>query len=395
MSQKLWVQHETPVKTYGPTRVSIDGCTYIAQFLNTLYARPLLAIPQNAPIALYHPDGKTEIKPTTTIKSLGDAGKDGDAPLVVKTTAPSTQVQPTALFSPCEIPFYNSICNASERDGWISFGQNIPSTTLNNLYIRESYRTIASCINPGINKAIITGTPGIGKSLFMFYLLWKLVKAGKRALFIYHPHTIYYDGKGSVFQFPSNALPSYMDYSFWNEDLWCLFDAKEKTPHDLGGLPYPTCTFVLSTFPRREMVNDFKKPPPPEVFYMPLWTETELETIAQCFPTAIDWHNRFKTLGGIPRHVLEVARDNPTKLLQAACKLCDLDDCVKIIGLESSITEKSKIVHSLVHMKSALPFTEPSVTFASQTALAIIVEIKGKEAKLKRGNFWPGSREIP
>jgi hypothetical protein len=131
------------------------------------------------------------------------------------------------------------------------------------------------------------------------------------------------------------------------------------------------------------MVNDFKKPPPPQVLYMPLWTETELETIAPCFPTAIEWHNRFKTLGGVPRHVLEVARDNPTKLLQAECKLCDLDDCIKIVGLESSITEKSKIVYSLVHIQSDLPFTEPSVTFASQTALAIIVEIKGKEAKLK------------
>jgi hypothetical protein len=161
-----------------------------------------------------------------------------------------------------------------------------------------------------------------------------------------------------------------------------LFDAKENGPHDLGRLPYATCTFVLSTSPRREMMNDFKKPPRRQIFYMPLWTETELETIAPCFSTVIDWHNRFKILGGIPRNILE-DMDKPTKLLQAACKLCDLDDCIKIIGLESSITDKSKVVHSLVHMTSAPPFTEPSVTFASQTALAIIVEIKEKEAKRK------------
>jgi hypothetical protein len=86
-SPLLWVQHQTFIDL-----VSTEGCTYIAQFLNTLYARPLLAIPQNFPIALYQPDGKTEIKPTATIKSLGDAGKDGDAPLIVKTTAPSIQV---------------------------------------------------------------------------------------------------------------------------------------------------------------------------------------------------------------------------------------------------------------------------------------------------------------
>ena len=131
------------------------------------------------------------------------------------------------------------------------------------------------------------------------------------------------------------------------------------------------------------MVNDFKKPPRTLVFYMPIWTVTELETISPCFPTVFDWRSRFKILGGIPRHVLEDTKYEPTKLLEAACKQCDLDDCIKAIGLNSTITDKSKVVHSLVHMTSALPFTESSVSFASQTALDIIVEIKGKEAKLK------------
>ena len=51
-----------------------------------------------------------------------------------------------------------------------------------------------------------------------------------------------------------------------------------------GALTIPL-TFVLSTSPRREMVNDFKKNLAPLVFYMPLWTETELEIISPCFNT--------------------------------------------------------------------------------------------------------------
>ena len=29
VSQKLWIAHETPVKRFGPTRVSIKGCEYV------------------------------------------------------------------------------------------------------------------------------------------------------------------------------------------------------------------------------------------------------------------------------------------------------------------------------------------------------------------------------
>ncbi|KAL3822180.1 LOW QUALITY PROTEIN: hypothetical protein ACHAXA_008196 [Cyclostephanos tholiformis] len=119
-------------------------------------------------------------------------------------------IQPSS-FPLCQVPFFNSIFNATESDGgWISFGQNIvPLTSLSCLYICKCYRTIAASIincngngnGNGIQKAIITGTLGIGKLLFLIYLLWKLVKERKRVLFIYHPFNIYYDGNGGVVQF--------------------------------------------------------------------------------------------------------------------------------------------------------------------------------------------------
>ena len=128
-------------------------------------------------------------------------------------------------------------------------------------------------------------------------------------------------------------------------------------------------------------MNDFKKPPVPQVFYMPTWTEAELEAIAPFFPNANEWRDRFGILGGIPRHVLEVTTQSPTEMLEAACSDCTLDDCIKKIGLNSTITEKSKVVHSLVHVTSTPPYTKSSVCYASQTALDIIVRHKGKEAR--------------
>ena len=85
MSQKLWVQHITTAKTFID-KVSIQGCEDIADFLKEIKKEFEISGPSSH-LTLYQPDGTTEIRPTDTIKSLGDAGKDADAPLVVKTTA--------------------------------------------------------------------------------------------------------------------------------------------------------------------------------------------------------------------------------------------------------------------------------------------------------------------
>jgi hypothetical protein len=371
----LWVHHKTPGKAWVDL-VSTDDSIYVTQFLDTLYHRPDLRIPPTSGITLYQADGETEIK-NDDLLSLFFAGNSKENPLVVKSE--STQVLPFTSFTPCKNPFYNNICNAVEQDSWLTFQHSMPNSTLNRLFIRDSYHSIASSIKPGFNKAIITGTPGIGKSLFMIYLLYKLVKAKKRVIHTYFPDTTYYDGQGGVFDC-SLSLPPFRDRTFWNADLWCLFDVKNKWLQDLHTFPYPLCTFVLSMSPQREIINDFKKPPRPQYFYMPIWTETEMETIAPWFPTAIDWRGRFEVLGGIPRFVLEDTLDEPTKLLEAACKRCKFDHCITEIGLGTNLAD-AKIIHPLIHMTSAPPFTEPSVAFASQTASSIIVRDKWKEVQ--------------
>ena len=115
----------------------------------------------------------------------------------------------------CEIPFFMNILRAEESEGSVVFEDIIPSTSLKKLFVRECYLSIASSLMVGNTKAIITGTPGIGKSLFLVYLLWKTVKEHKRVLFIYHPYNIYYDGRGGVFRLPPGYLPPDTDVSFW------------------------------------------------------------------------------------------------------------------------------------------------------------------------------------
>ncbi|KAI3649826.1 hypothetical protein MP228_005458 [Amoeboaphelidium protococcarum] len=327
-------------------------------------------------------DGKEEpLEVDSLIDGLGQSKQEDMLVVVVPLPILRSQTQ-SSSFPLCGVPFFNSIDNANERDGWVQFGHTIPSTTLKDLFIRESYRTIASSIYPGINKAIITGTPGIGKSLFLIYLLWILARAGKRVLFIYHPYNIYYDGKGGVFYFAYRHLPLSIDRSFWNDTLWCLFDAKCKSVGDLNFLPHELCKFILVTSPLREMVKDFLKPPVPQVYYIPTWSEAELEDIAPYFPNANDvWRERFQILGGIPRRVLEVLTKSPRRTLEIACTYCSLDDCIQNISMDCTVRKNSETIYFLVHITSTAPYTSSSVCYASQTALDIIVRHKGIEAK--------------
>ncbi|KAF0685301.1 hypothetical protein As57867_022706, partial [Aphanomyces stellatus] len=330
-------------------------------------------------------DGKAE--PLGVGETIEDHGILWTDPFLVVVRGPATSRQSVVEFSlgfvDCEIGFYNDIVNADVKDGWLYFIQTIPSSAAKPeaLLVRASYQTIASSIQDrgkdGIFKTIITGTTGIGKSLFLIYLLWNLVKAGKKVLFIYHPNLIYYDGLGGVFEFLRD-LPSVANHSFWDESLWCLFDAKGKNERHLSAIPYDNCKVVVSTSPRRDMINDFKKPPTPKIFYMPLWTEHELEQVASTFPQVVDWRDRFNILGGVPRTVLENTEQEATSILEAACTYCELNDCIKVVGLDSAITDN---VHSLVHITSESPFITSSVCYASTFALDIIVRAKGVEAR--------------
>jgi hypothetical protein len=230
-------------------------------------------------------EGKEEpLEEDSLISYLGNSKKEA---LLVAVPSPFLAALDRSV--PCEIPFYTNILRASECGDWLSLDTHIPFTALNKVYVRECYKSIASSISSiidnNVKKVIITGTPGIGKSLFMIYLLHKLVHEGKRVLFIYHPYNIYYDGHGGVFRFASGQLPLDADDLFWNETLWCLFDSKNKNEADLSAFPYELCNFIVSTSPRRDLINDFKKPPEPQVFYISVWSEAELDAIASLFPT--------------------------------------------------------------------------------------------------------------
>jgi len=112
------------------------------------------------------------------------------------------------------------------------------------LYIRDSFKIIADSIMNkrsvmGHTKVLLTGTPGTGKSFFLFYLLWLLLKMKKRVLFVLESERIYYDENGNVYTIEPQRIAGISSPYSW-VGLWCLFDSKDQTFSTLRDVRYAT-----------------------------------------------------------------------------------------------------------------------------------------------------------
>ncbi|KAG2808894.1 hypothetical protein PC113_g23923 [Phytophthora cactorum] len=212
-------------------------------------------------------------------------------------------VSQDGVFDHCIHPFFSQFPTVDQVGDWLEFSSLLPLTRRQKLYIRSSYTVIAdqALLNPDgdmVKYAVVTGTPGVGKSVFVYYVMWRLIKDKKRVLFITRQPPIYFDGS-TIHE--CKQLPYSGNQQFWSPDLWCLVDSVDPT--NVAGMPIECCSVLLASTPRRDCIGEFKKlVPTPDVFYMPLWTKEELATIAPMYPhAAAVWENRFECLGGVPR----------------------------------------------------------------------------------------------
>lgn len=217
-------------------------------------------------------------------------------------------------FSRSKLPFYVDIFDCIIGDMWVSFSETIPNRTINKLFQRYCFKLHAEEILKGVMKSIIVGPVGVGKSMFLVYLLARLVKANKRVLFFFHPNLIYYDGERNIYELDKAPPPWHHD--FWNEDLWCLYDAGSS--HDFNLLPYNRCRFVITSVPDSSNLYHYMKPPVPKIFSTEPWNGTELRAISVLFPPPAfhrqNWLHRAQILGGLPRYIFEDNEEDARKV---------------------------------------------------------------------------------
>ena len=137
------------------------------------------------------------------------------------------------------------------------------------LFVRNCYKDLSSLVAldvPSVTQrgTIVTGTPGIGKSFFGYYLLYLAAKDNIPV--IYHPTNDF------VYLFDGNSVqtsPHARDFlNIVTEKPIVLYLVDEQTPMHSGQQNVRT---VLVCSPCHEYYKDFKKRDT-AFLYMPVWT---------------------------------------------------------------------------------------------------------------------------
>ncbi|CAG8435984.1 4251_t:CDS:2 [Funneliformis mosseae] len=143
-------------------------------------------------------------------------------------------------------------------------GEPLEPTTI---YIRRCYRDLADiAFNREIQRLRITGNPGIGKTLFGYYLLYLLAIEKKTIIYdnnatddwiVFDKEEVFYiDDKSVIKQYQSNP------------EVWYIVDGKE--PKRVNAKTILVCS------PRKDHYRNFDKYIGTTIRYMPVWTWEEI-----------------------------------------------------------------------------------------------------------------------
>ena len=176
------------------------------------------------------------------------------------------------------------------------------------LFIRDSYKKLYSLIVDSFKDkdVVVTGTPGIGKTLFLVYFLMRYMRENDDFTVLLCKHSsetyVYFDNRndGPV---ELQRLTSDLKRLLVNGDLLLLVDA--ASVYRTGN-----CRVIVATSPNISNYEDILKDCNPVLLHMPVWSSEELlkarESISsyEALTEAVV-KERFELWGGIARLVFE------------------------------------------------------------------------------------------
>jgi len=235
-------------------------------------------------------------------------------------------------------------CIASVNRDFLPYPQN----DIQNLFVRRCYVDVFDLLVKRIGYSeksfAISGTPGIGKSLFFVYIMFQIVK-GRLLNFkqiLYQRGTsfeCFYFKEKIVCDSKENAYILVRD----PETLY-IIDGRDSEPL------LSSCVVLFISSPRSEQYKEFVKQKTAKQFFLPVWTFEELQNCRMCCYSSLPLDlicSRYQIYGGAARPVFH--SDFTWMLEDMGAALADVD-AVKGVRHIGSPTKIFQTTHTLLHI---------------------------------------------
>ena len=185
------------------------------------------------------------------------------------------------------------------------------------LYVRdcwvEMYEVMEDMLKSGCQRIVVTGTPGIGKSQFLQYCMWRMAQKNEAFLHETYPQMVHMYSPGNFATYNYNNIPSGLPYlvdleaetlPFYDYAKWSpLFTAIFSSPN-----PYRFKSMV-------KMDNSVE-------LIMPPWENEEIfdahKLISKFRSVDIDLvKSQLAIYGGVPRYVFDKSKEGSRPMKQA------------------------------------------------------------------------------
>jgi hypothetical protein len=217
-----------------------------------------------------------------------------------------------------------------------------PALRSNKLFVRPVYREfyeredmlnkMAHRKRPRAAHSLVRGIPGIGKSSFGMYCLWRLVKEGNHVLYSY-PVGL---GEGSIAEFGSGPVVD------------AIFIADGT-----GGFASKAKRKLLVTSPRQAYIPEFAKHSEP--FFMPAPSIKEIKLLRNtCFVEALDSLSdaildaRIRRWGCVPRFVLDHEKDE-AEAFTSTIALLNVTALSKSLLYKTEVRDQQDVSFRVLH----------------------------------------------
>jgi hypothetical protein len=427
MSKKLWIEYKEDKKT-SRSKISTEGCRDVEDFIRKIRKEPQFSFMKDSEIILVRPSG-TAVDAGESISSLLPRNSS-KSPLRVQISAPlPTPTGPNT--GPISIPFWGSWPSISIGNGisyflrmprlfrryivsllaidaeltsfWNSLRQMSADKDLlhlplmkklmeesnKTLYIRKAYEDLFNIIlnnlnpekpNSRVHRMAIMGIPGVGKSTFLFYVMWRVAHMETAKTMILHRHM----DNGNIYVFQNHRCwktrnLDYVDEFLEDPSTWYLVDTLEPPPGQVNAV-----TILVAPPARRHYETFTKYLGTPPLYYFPVWSLEELKLVAPSYSRDLkEIEERYYKIGGIPRYVLGKKDDLKTVIRSAVGRLA-IEKFPLIAS--GSVSKEDQVSHLIVQFvvdtSSYLDFTlQMASSYATEMAMEVFLQNQEEEMK--------------